>query len=166
MQDCVGKWDTNYFQRARGQYLFHATLEHNSYLFKPSLLPTSSRILQQEEIALASTTVHTQSADLWHLRMGHLNYQDMCRLRTRATGMQFSGEPCFCQTCVLAKMKRTPFQNRGVMGVKPKQNLCFDVSGPFPTSRRETVIRLMQSAKRQVNDGEGEVNSSRMLPCF
>ena len=48
--------------------------------------------------------------------------------------MQFSGEPFFCQTCVLAKMKRTPFQNRGVMGVKPKQNLCFDVSGPFPTS--------------------------------
>ena len=58
----------------------------------------------------------------------------MCRLKTRATGVHFSGEPCFCQTCVLAKLKRTPFQNRGVIGVQPKQNLCFDVSGPFPSS--------------------------------
>ena len=64
-----------------GQYLFHATLEHNSYVFKPTLLPTSSRVLQPEEIVLASTTVQAQSADLWHLRLGHFNFQDICRLK-------------------------------------------------------------------------------------
>ena len=91
-----------------GDYLFHATLEHNSYIFRPSLLPTSSRLLQSEEIVLAATVIPSTSADLWHLQMGHLNFPDMCRLKNKATGIEFVGEPCFCQTCVLAKMRRTP----------------------------------------------------------
>ena len=68
------------------------------------------------------------------LKDGHLNYQDMCKLKAKATGIDFVGTPCFCQTCVMAKMKRTPFQNQGEKSVAPKQNICFDVSGPYPQS--------------------------------
>ena len=125
-----------------GVYLFHATLEYNSYLFRPSLLPTSSRLLQSEEIMLAATVVPSTSADLWHLRMGHLNFPDMCRLKSKATGIEFVGEPCFCQTCVLAKMRRTPFQNTGEKSVVVKQNICFDVSGPYPQSPEGKVYSL------------------------
>ena len=46
--------------------------------------------------------------------------------------MTFKGEACFCQTCTMAKMKRTPFQNKGHIDVLPKQNVCYDVSGPYP----------------------------------
>ena len=71
-----------------GVYLFHATLEYNSYIFKPTLLPTllptSSRLLQAEEIVLATSVVPSTSVDLWHLRMGHLIYSDMCKLKSRA----------------------------------------------------------------------------------
>ena len=125
-----------------GKYLFHATMEHNSYVYRPKLLPTSSRILLKEEMVLATKCVSDTSADLWHLRLGHLNFGDMCKLRTRATGVNFTGEPCFCQTCVMAKMRRTPFQNRGEITVNPKQNICFDVSGPYPASPDGHVYSL------------------------
>ena len=34
----------------------------------------------------------------------------------------------------MAKMKRVPFQNKGHIEVRPKQNICYDVSGPFPAT--------------------------------
>ena len=71
------------------------------------------------------------SADLWHLRLRRLC---VFKLKTRATSVTFAGEPCFCQTCVMAKMKCAPFKNWGEVLVVPKQNICFNVSGPFPAS--------------------------------
>ena len=62
---------------------------------------------------LATTVVPSTSANLWHLRMGHLNFPDLCILKGKATGIDFVGEPCFCQTCVMAKMRRAPFQIQG-----------------------------------------------------
>ena len=69
-----------------GKYMFHGTPEHNSYAFRPNWLPTSSRVLQSEEVALAASVVPDTSAGLWYLRLGHLNYGDMCKLRGRYTG--------------------------------------------------------------------------------
>ena len=66
-----------------------------------------------EEIVLVAKEAKVTSAELWHLRMGHLNSHDVVKLKSRAHGMRFEGEPCFCQTCVMAKMKSTPFQNQG-----------------------------------------------------
>ena len=48
--------------------------------------------------------------------------------------MTFKGEMCFCQTCTMAKMKKKPFQNKGHIDVFPKQNLCYDISGPYPAT--------------------------------
>ena len=141
--------------------MFHATLEYNSYIFKPKLLPTSSRLLRSEEIVLAATVVPSTSADLWHLRMGHLNFPDMCKLKDKATGIDFVGEPCFCQTCVMAKMRRTPFQNQGEKSVAPKQNICFDVSGPYPQSPEGKLYSLnaicKASGKRWRQGGAAQV---------
>ena len=96
-----------------GQYLFHAILVHSSYVFKPNLLPMSSQILQPEEIALASTTVQAQSADLWHLRLGHLNFQDMQKLKQEATGISFPGDLSFCEDCATIKCTNKPFITAG-----------------------------------------------------
>ena len=78
-----------------GKYMFHATLEHYSYIFRPNWLPTSSKVLQSEEVVSAASVIPDTNADLWHLRLGHLNDGDMCKLRARSTGMTFVGEPCF-----------------------------------------------------------------------
>ena len=116
-----------------GKYLFHATLERNSYVFRPQQLGTNSRLYSMEEVALVAKPVPVDSAELWHLRLGHLNYSDMCKLKGRSTGLAFHGEICFCETCVVSKMRAKPFQNQGdKSNIQPKQNICYDVSGPFP----------------------------------
>ena len=91
-----------------GKYLFHAVLERNSYVFKPESMFTNSN----KEVGLLATPASVSDANLWHLRLGHLNHSDMCKLRTQATGIAFEGEVCFCETCVLLKMQVTPFQNK------------------------------------------------------
>ena len=85
---------------------------------------------------MVAKPVPENSANLWHLRLGHLNFSDMCKLHLRSTGLVFEGNICFCKTSVLAKMRATPYQNQGhKQMVAPKQNICYDVSGPFtPTS--------------------------------
>ena len=48
-------------------------------------------------------------------------------------GLNFQGEICFCETCIISKMKAKPFQNQeDKSNIQPKQNIFFDVSGPFP----------------------------------
>ena len=112
--------------------------------------------------------VPSTSADLWHLRLGHLNYPDMCKLKNKATSIDFVGEPCFCQTCVKAKMRRTPFQNKGEMSVAPKQNICFDVPGLFLHQWKATliIIHSMQYAKLRGSGGGKEVKLSQKLLLF
>ena len=66
----------------QGHYLFHAVLEQNSYVFKPRSIATSSRIMDTEEIVLVAKETKVKIVELWHLRMGHLNSQDMVKLRS------------------------------------------------------------------------------------
>ena len=151
-----------------GQYLFHVTLERNSYVFCPSKLATNSRLYSEDEAARVATPVSRESADLWHLRLGHLNYNDMCKLRTRATGMSFAGKICFCETCVLSKMRALPFQNMGdKSNIKPKQNICYDVSGPFPPTPEGYVFSFnaicKQTGKRWRGAGRFKSDSAEFL---
>ena len=69
---------------------------------------------------LVASVVPSTRADLWHLHMGHLNFQDICKLKSKAMWIAFVGEPCFCKTCVMANMRRTLFQSTGEMTVDPK----------------------------------------------
>ena len=86
------------------KYMFHATLEHNLYIFRPNWLPTSSRVLQSEEVALAASVVPNTSADLWHLRLGHLNYGTcMCKLCGRSTGWHFLESLAFAKRAYLQR---------------------------------------------------------------
>ena len=114
----------------------------NSYVFRPKPRSTNSRVYTSEEIALLAKPSAGTEADMWHLRLGHLNFQDMCKLKSRAVNISFEGKPCFCETCVLSKMRAVPFQNQGHKGGAPKQIICFDVSGPFPptASRRIQIL--------------------------
>ena len=77
-----------------GKYLFRATLERNSNVFRPNAEHDNSRQLGAQEISLLSKEKFDNSAELWHLRLGHLDFADMCKLRTRATGVTFKGEAC------------------------------------------------------------------------
>ena len=125
-----------------GTYLFHATLEHNSYVFKPAMLPTSSRVLANEVMVLAAGVISSTTADLWHLCMGHLNVSDMCKLKSKATGiLKF----LWGQTCVMAKMRRTPFQNKFKGGNTVQPNCLNKIyvltyQGLFRSHQKERCI--------------------------
>ena len=49
-----------------GQYLFHATLERNSYVCRPPSLPTNSRLVGKQEVALV-------------IRLGHICARQMSK---------------------------------------------------------------------------------------
>ena len=155
-----------------GKYLFHATLERNSYVFRPNAEHDNSRQLQlgTQEVALLSKEKFDNSAELWHLRLGHLDFADMCKLRTRATGVTFKGEACFCQPCTMAKMKCTPFQNKGHIDVLPKQNVCYDVSGPYPPTVEGFFFSFNAICKstgmRWRDSGRQKSGSANFLTCF
>ena len=116
---------------------------------------------------MAATVVPSTSADLWHLRMGHLKYPDMCKLKKKATNIDFVGEPCFCQTWVMAKMRRTPFQNKGEITVVPEQHICFDVAGPFPQSPEGKLYSLnaicKATGKRWRQGGRFKLDAAEFL---
>ena len=86
--------------------------------------------------------------------------------RTKALGMPFEGGPCFCQTCVLAKMKRMPFLNQGQLDVALKQNISFDVSGPYPLSP-DGFIYLMnaicKATGKRWREGQTKIGFSTIL---
>ena len=83
----------------------------------------------------------------WSVR--HLNFNDRCKLKTRATGISFAGKICFCETCIISKMRAMPFQNMGdKSNIKPKQNICYDVSGPFPPTPEGYVHSFNAICKR------------------
>ena len=102
-------------------------LKHNSYVWGSEALPINAKTLTQDEIALrAASKINME--DLWHFRMGHLNYQYVCKLRTRANGIVFSGDMTFCEPCELGKMKKAPYKN--------KEHKTAGLSKPYVTTCR------------------------------
>lgn len=57
------------------------------------------------------------SLNLWHRRLGHMNYRDMCRMRNGAVnGVTFDGQANDlkqCEVCCMGKQPRLPFKNVG-----------------------------------------------------
>ena len=63
----------------------------------------------------------------------------------------------------MAKMKRLPFQNKGQISVFPEQNICFDVSGPFPSSVQGNIYSLNAICKATLSGGGKEVKLNQKL---
>lgn len=56
----------------------------------------------------------------WHRRLGHLNYQSMCKMRDGAVlGIKFKNDPNVlksCEICPMGKQARLPFPIRKNLG--------------------------------------------------
>lgn len=70
---------------------------------------------------------------LWHRRLGHLNHQDLCKLKTTATGIDFRStklvDPCI--DCLKGKQSRFPFQKNGTRATKLLELVHSDLCGPM-----------------------------------
>lgn len=73
---------------------------------------------------------------LWHRRLGHLNYQDLCKLRTIADGIVFRStqlvEPCI--DCLKGKQSRFRFPQQGSRATKLLELVHSDLCGPIEQS--------------------------------
>ena len=87
------------------------------HVWKPTVDAQQSREAlcanNTSEFVLQTDALPSNLTDLWHFRLGHLSFQEMQKLSSRATGISFSGPLSFCEPCVHAKMKAIPFQNQG-----------------------------------------------------
>lgn len=80
----------------------------------------------------------SQQNNLWHKRLGHLNFNDMKKLYSITNGMQIiEGEKSFCEDCIFGKQSRGPFKAKVNVNktCRKLQLIHSDVCGPMtPTS--------------------------------
>lgn len=83
------------------------------------------------------------SMQLWHRRLGHLGYDNIKILSTQnlVNGLNINDgrsnifESNFCESCLLGKMTRQPFNKKGHRATKPLELVHTDVCGPIsPTT--------------------------------
>ena len=81
---------------------------------------------------ILADAVIDNSAELWHCRMGHVNWPGLRHLTKVATGISISpkNKLSFCACCMMAKCRQASFQNLGVKPKKPKEVFGADVTGP------------------------------------
>ena len=73
------------------------------------------------------------NSELWHGRMGHNNYQDLCALQRSVTGMGgVAAEGKHCDDCAVAKAHRAPVSRVQVPRSSRALDLVYsDVAGPI-----------------------------------
>ncbi|KMQ86819.1 retrovirus-related pol polyprotein from transposon tnt 1-94 [Lasius niger] len=86
----------------------------------------------------AHANVTKMTSNLWHRRLGHVNYTDVNRLKDDlATGINFANSDAVelpCKTCLEGKQSRQPFKvNKDKLVAEHKLDLLHtDLCGPMP----------------------------------
>lgn len=82
------------------------------------------------------STVDENDINLWHLRMGHLNFTDLQKIGNSVDGVYELSKKDIqvCTTCMEGKMNRLPFKNIGTRASEPLQLIHTDLCGPMETS--------------------------------
>lgn len=83
--------------------------------------------------APAGLALRSESADLWHRRMGHLNRKSMDVLRKQLeNGVDYAGDVQDCGPCPLGKSAQQPHPKQATYNVqRPFQIVLVDTLGPF-----------------------------------
>ena len=78
-------------------------------------------------------TLKSESAELWHRRMGHINHKSLDVLRKEpASGVDYTGDLKNCSTCPLGKSAQQPHPKQADYNVlRPFQLVSVDILGPF-----------------------------------
>lgn len=98
-------------------------------------------IIRNSPTCMLSTAMKNKAL-MWHRRLGHLNYSDMCRMRDGAVdGINFIGgenQVRNCQVCCEGKQTRKPFGHSDNQRAEGILNLIHsDLCGPMETTSIE-----------------------------
>lgn len=79
------------------------------------------------------TNAVTIDSTLWHRRMGHLNHQDLAKLKNVTSGINFmpSKDNNPCVNCLKGKQSRFPFPKHGSRASKVLELIHSDLCGPM-----------------------------------
>lgn len=105
-----------------------AKLTNNMYKLKT---------LQGNAFTALVTMNESQNLNIWHRRMGHLNYNDVSRLPMCTEGIKLSETNqniSTCVSCLIGKQTRFPFKNCGSRASAPLEIVHSDLCGPMETA--------------------------------
>lgn len=71
-----------------------------------------------------------RDTDIWHKRLGHLNFQSLSKMKKFVKGIDTKINPEFCDTCAFAKQCRNPFDGTRTRAKRPLELVHSDVCGP------------------------------------
>lgn len=122
---CEIDFEKDYCRIYQNKKLILTAFQHdNMYVLKDfSETPALLSIVDEKDI------------NLWHQRMGHLNFTDLQKIENSADGVELSKKVSqICTTCMEGKMNRLPFKNIGTRASEPLQLIHTDLCGPMETS--------------------------------
>lgn len=77
------------------------------------------------------------TAVMWHRRLGHINYQNLCKMRDGAVrGIEFDGDESqvkYCDVCAMGKQSRLPFKKSKSESKQLLELIHSDIVGPMET---------------------------------
>jgi hypothetical protein len=132
-----GKWRKVYL---KGKLLIEATLEKGLFIWKPK----DQNFLKDQNCFLAGAKPNSNKL-LWHLRMGHLNGEDLQKLQHLSTGMGEleKGSLPFCQSCCRAKGTMRSFKGHGEHATSILETIYIDLWGPMQQSMTGCTYALL-----------------------
>ncbi|KAJ0853298.1 putative RNA-directed DNA polymerase [Helianthus annuus] len=89
---------------------------------------------QTHEALVSSSSCPKASFELWHARLGHVNFDVISMLKTKGY-VSFTSvlpKPGLCSPCELAKAKRQPFLSNDKRASLPLEIIHCDLWGPSP----------------------------------
>ena len=109
--------------------LYKITFQIDLTFYKQMSSPKGANDFQAYAMVLKPTF------ELWHKRMGHLNYDSINKLITNniISGTGQKGEEVMCETCILSKQTRKPLAKAKERKVEPLEIVYSDVCGPMQT---------------------------------
>ena len=142
---CLNKdgFDVNFNHRDKTCYIVNS---NNKVLATGNLMPNGIYVLNTKDknsaysannnnnssndiySAPAAVALLTQDLDLWHRRLGHLNFQYMKILRGKSFGVNFSDKQFHpCETCIRGKQTEQPYRPSNSRASKPGELIHTDL---------------------------------------
>lgn len=82
--------------------------------------------------AYVATTNSSETLDVWHRRMGHLNYNDVKKLENCTEGVKVTNSDSkTCIPCIEGKQTRFSFKNEGSRATSQLEVIHSDLCGPM-----------------------------------
>ncbi|KAJ4744919.1 Transposon Ty1-NL2 Gag-Pol polyprotein [Rhynchospora pubera] len=101
------------------------------------VLDSNGFVLSVENDKRKRKVSHENATLMWHCRLGHINEKRIKRLQSVGLLDQFAFEPIdTCESCLMGKMTKAPFPNKGIRANGLLDLIHTDVCGPMSICAR------------------------------